>query len=197
MRLTTPFLLLSLSMLSCAPTSNTHQPFILHNHQLFWESLQSLCGNSYEGKLVAGPANDTVFTNKKLLMHVRSCNDKEVRIPFIVGDDLSRTWVFQKHFDVISLQHDHRHRDGTEDSINFYGGRTTNQGTKSVQFFPADQYTVNQIPAAAGNVWWVEIVPGQYFTYNLRRMGTDRYFSIRFDLTRTVPSPGLPWGWKK
>ena len=83
-------------MLSCTSTRKTNTLPVLDNQQSFWQSLQSICGNSYEGKLVAGPSNDTVFTNKKLLMHVRLCNDKEIKIPFVVGDDLSRTWVFKK-----------------------------------------------------------------------------------------------------
>jgi len=39
-------------------------------------------------------------------------------------------------------------------------------------------------------------VPGKYFTYNLRRMGTDRLFSIRFDIAMPVAAPEAPWGWK-
>ena len=66
----------------------------------------------------------------------------------------------------------------------------------TIQFFPADEQTVQMLPAAAGNVWWVELVPGEYFTYNLRRLGTDRLFSIRFDLTKTVDTPATPWGWQ-
>ena len=62
--------------------------------------------------------------------------------------------------------------------------------------FPADQETVNVIPAAATNVWWIDLVPGEYFTYNLRRLGSERYFSIRFDLKSTVKAPAAPWGWK-
>ncbi|MBK8698562.1 MAG: hypothetical protein IPN29_03085 [Saprospiraceae bacterium] len=52
------------------------------------------------------------------------------------------------------------------------------------------------IPAAGGNVWWIEMVPGSHFTYNLRRLGTDRFFNVRFDLTRTVIDSEAPWAWK-
>ncbi|MBK6635199.1 MAG: hypothetical protein IPG38_13630 [Chitinophagaceae bacterium] len=47
-----------------------------------------------------------------------------------------------------------------------------------------------------GNVWWVEMLPGKYFTYNLRRMGSHRLFSIRFDISKTIAAPVAPWGWK-
>jgi hypothetical protein len=62
--------------------------------------------------------------------------------------------------------------------------------------FPADQETFNVIPAAAPNVWWIELIPGEHFSYNLRRMGSERYFSIKFDLKKPVNAPPAPWGWK-
>ncbi len=129
-------------------------------------------------------------------MHVRSCGEGLIRIPFVVGENRSRTWVFRKQENGLSLHHDHRHEDGSEDAVTQYGGSTTNAGSATVQVFPADEQTVRILPAAYGNVWWVELVPGEYFTYNLRRLGTDRLFSIRFDLKDTIPSPAAPWGWK-
>lgn len=162
----------------------------------FWQSLQGLCGNAYKGTVVSAPANDTTFKDKILLMHVRSCEPTVIRIPFFVGENRSRTWVFTKTEKVLSLKHDHRHKDGTADSITQYGGQTANSGMETLQMFPADQETTNLLPAAATNVWWVEVVPGKYFTYNLRRIGTDRLFSIRFDLSAPVDKPEAPWGWK-
>lgn len=167
------------------------------NQQVFWNALQQLCGNAYAGSVVSAPANDTLFKNKNLLMHVRACSDVRIRIPFVVGKDLSRTWVFTKDAGGFLLKHDHRHRDGSSDSITMYGGHTANSGLATMQFFPADQQTVNMLPAAGGNVWWVELLPGKYFTYNLRRMGSDRLFSIRFDLSKTIAAPAAPWGWKE
>jgi hypothetical protein len=64
-----------------------------------------------------------------------------------------------------------------------------------VQIFPADLETFNIIPAAAANVWWITINETS-FTYNLRRIGSDRLFTVYFDLTKTVPTPSAPWGWK-
>ncbi|MBL7749316.1 MAG: hypothetical protein JNM19_17890, partial [Chitinophagaceae bacterium] len=151
---------------------------------------------AYQGTVVAAPATDTTFKGKKLIMHVRSCDSGLIRIPFFAGENRSRTWVFSKTKTAITLKHDHRHQDGSEDSVTQYGGHTANSGMETLQMFPADQFTTNLLPAAATNVWWVEIVPGKYFTYNLRRMGTDRLFSIRFDLSAPVPLPGAPWGWK-
>jgi hypothetical protein len=77
-----------------------------------------------------------------------------------------------------------------------YGGMTTSNGMPTRQVFPADQDTVNTIPTAAPNVWWIELIGGEHFTYNLRRMGSERYFSIKFDLKTTIKAPEAPWGWK-
>lgn len=129
-------------------------------------------------------------------MHLRGCEDATIRIPFFIGENRSRTWLFNKTKDQLLLKHDHRHMDGTPDSITQYGGRTTNSGTATLQMFPADQETTNMLPAAATNVWWLELVPGKYLTYNLRRIGTDRLFSIRFDLSTIMDIPEAPWGWK-
>ncbi|HEV8160616.1 MAG TPA: hypothetical protein VGP58_16415 [Pyrinomonadaceae bacterium] len=163
---------------------------------VFWTELQKLCGKAFSGTLVSAPENDVDFKGKELVMHVRACEKNRVRIPFFVGADKSRTWVLTKKKDRLLLKHDHRHEDGAPDKITMYGGWTTSVGAATRQMFPADQQTVDILPAAATNAWWIDLVPGEYFTYNLRRMGTDRYFSIKFDLTKEVKTPEAPWGWK-
>ncbi|MBY0479534.1 MAG: hypothetical protein K2Q24_17935 [Chitinophagaceae bacterium] len=187
---------LYLSCFACRTPKSSAGTVLHQNQETFWKALQQLCGNAYQGTVVAAPSNDTVFKNKKLYMHVRACKNNLVRIPFVVGDNRSRTWVFTKTESQLELKHDHRHIDGTPDSTTMYGGSTSNNGTATMQFFPADLETTNLLPTAGGNVWWVELIPGISFTYNLRRLGTDRLFSIRFDLTKTVPAPEAPWGWK-
>jgi hypothetical protein len=162
----------------------------------FWNELQKLCGKAFSGTVAAAPADDTAFKDKALVMHVRSCERDRIRIPFVVGTDRSRTWVLTRIKDRILLKHDHRHEDGKPDKVTMYGGWTTSVGTPTRQMFPADQETVDILPAAATNVWWIDLVPGGHFTYNLRRMGFDRYFSIRFDLKTPVKAPEAPWGWK-
>lgn len=160
----------------------------------FWNSLNALCGKAFEGRVEAAPAEDTTFRDKKLVMHVRECTARTIRISFFVGDDRSRTWVLTKMPNGrIRLKHDHRHKDGKPDRVTMYGGTTTNRGSAARQVFPADDQTVNVIEAAASNVWWIDVVPGESYTYSLRRMGTERYFAIRFDLKREVESPGRQW----
>jgi hypothetical protein len=163
----------------------------------FWKNLAKLCDNAYAGKIVNGSPNDTAFNGKALIMHVRSCGDDVIRIPFFVGSDSSRTWVITKTTTGLQLKHDHRHMDGAPDSVTMYGGHTSNGGSANRQLFPADQETAELLPLAIGNIWWIDIVPDSIFTYNLRRVNTDRLFSVEFDLTKPLAEkPSKPWGWK-
>jgi hypothetical protein len=190
MQLSTFLLLLAL-ILPVAAVSQAESPT-----SGFWKELQKHCGKAYAGSVVAAPADDTTFKNKALVMHVRSCEPDRIRIPFFVGDDRSRTWVLTRKGDRFELRHDHRHADGKPDKVTMYGGSTTSVGSPTRQMFPADQQTVDVIAAAASNVWWIDLIPGESFSYNLRRVGTDRYFSIKFDLKTQIKSPEAPWGWK-
>ncbi len=160
----------------------------------FWENLKNHCGKSYEGQLVNFAPNDD-FAGKKLVMHIRSCNDNTIRIPFFVGDDKSRTWVLTFENERIQLKHDHRHEDGSEDKITQYGGKSANSGLPDLQMFPADQQTCDLIAYASNNVWWITL-DDKTFTYNLRRIGSDRLFTVSFDLTKTIENPSAPWGWE-
>lgn len=179
----------------CAANAQSQKPKPEPANATFWTELKKLCGQAYAGTVAAAPADDTTFKGQSLQMYVLSCEPNRIRIPFVVGDDRSRTWVLTRVKDRILLKHDHRHEDGKPDKVTMYGGLTTNAGLATRQVFPADDATARILPAAAGNVWWIELVPGEYFTYNLRRLGSDRYFSIKFDLKTTVPAPKAPWGW--
>lgn len=160
----------------------------------FWNNLKNHCGKSYEGIITAGGKEGDGFTGEKLLMHVRLCSENEIRIPFFVGEDKSRTWVLTMGADnLILLKHDHRLKDGSEDAVTQYGGRTSNTGLANLQSFPADQFTANLLDYASNNVWWITLDETS-FSYNLRRIGTDRLFSVKFDLTKEVDTPSAPWG---
>jgi hypothetical protein len=76
-----------------------------------------------------------------------------------------------------------------------YGGTTPNSGLPQLAVFPADKETATIIPAAANNVWWITLNETG-FTYNLRRIGTERFFSVSFDLTTEIEQPEASWGWE-
>jgi len=162
----------------------------------YWNAVSELCGKAFEGTLITAPAGDTSFEGQRLIMHVRSCSDNQIRIPFVVGDNLSRTWVLTRKGDRIELKHDHRHEDGSEDTVTMYGGTTTNAGISTAQYFPADEETRTIIPEAHSNVWTMRVQPGETFTYGLWRLGTPRVFQVDFDLGNAVEPPLAPWGWQ-
>ena len=156
-----------------------------------WSELQRICGRAFEGRLVEGTEpSDKSIGEQRLVMHVRSCTAEEIRIPFHVGQDRSRTWVLTRTPAGLRLKHDHRHEDGSEDRITQYGGDSAGEEGLRVDF-PADSLTANLIPAAAANVWTMDIDPGRRFTYSLAR--PNRRFRVDFDLTRPVTPPPPPW----
>ena len=68
-------------------------------------------------RLEMAPEGATGFVGKALVMHVRDCRAERIRIPFMVGDNRSRTWVLTRQGDRIELKHDHRHEDGSADTV--------------------------------------------------------------------------------
>ncbi len=181
-------LLISLSSCSTNSTIETNINNNEFNKEVinkFWNNLRSLEGETFYGQIVSPEsASDSLFKNRDLVMYVAQCSDSIIKIPFYVGDDSSRTWVFTLLSNGIELKHDHRHKDGTPDSVTMYGGTTTNSGSENVQVFPADIFTANMLPWAYSNVWWIELKLDEYFSYNLRRVDTERVFSVKFSLKR-------------
>lgn len=165
--------------------------------EVWWENLRGLCGRAYAGALAHGDPSDEAFAGRPMTMHVRRCLEDSIEIPFHVGEDRSRTWVLRRTGTGLELKHDHRHEDGSKDPITWYGGHTDSPGTEVAQLFPADEhsralFSEQGIPQSAANVWSVELVPGERFSYLLRRPG--RHFQVDFDLTSPVAPPPAPWG---
>src|SRR5688500_10336094 len=167
-------------------------------HELFFARLSALCGRAFEGRIASPSVEaDAVFAGKRLVMHVRTCSENEIRIPFHVGDDRSRTWVVTRTESGLRLKHDHRHVDGSEDALTQYGGDTVGPGSALRQEFPADTYSRDMFvrlnsPQSVPNIWAIEVEPGALFAYELRRPG--RFFRVEFDLARPVALPAPPWG---
>lgn len=163
----------------------------------FFDRLSSLCGKAFQGRITSPPvAADAAFAGKDLVMHVRECSADQIRIPFHVGEDRSRTWVVTRTPSGLRLKHDHRHEDGSEDALTQYGGDTVNSGTAARQEFPADAFSRDlfvrrNAAVSVTNVWAMEVEPGRFFAYELRRPG--RFFRVEFDLARPI-APPPPWG---
>ncbi|WP_181950459.1 hypothetical protein [Shewanella woodyi] len=164
----------------------------------FFDSIAAHCGKAYEGTVIGATSADSSFSGKKLVMHVRECSDNELKVPFHVGDDHSRTWVITKTQHGLHLAHDHRHKDGSEDKVTMYGGMTATMGSATEQSFPVDAYSINNfrengLDVSVTNVWHMYIKPTE-FTYRLTRENRD--FRVDFDLTKPVDLPPVPWGHK-
>ena len=162
----------------------------------YFDALAVHCGKAYAGEVTTGNDADSAFSNKALIMHVRECSDTEIKIPFHVGDDHSRTWVITKTTTGLRLKHDHRHEDGSEDKVTMYGGDTADMGTATEQSFPVDAESIanfkeNGLSQSVTNVWHMYIEPN-VFTYRLTR--EERDFRVDFDLTKPVVLPPAPWG---
>ncbi|WP_290778613.1 hypothetical protein [Arenimonas sp.] len=166
----------------------------------FMAAMASHCGQAFAGKVrVDVPESpDNAFAGKALVMHVRECREGEVKVPFHVGDDRSRTWVLTRTPGGLRLKHDHRHEDGTPDESTMYGGDTAEAGTAVRQAFPVDAESIAMferlgLTASVVNTWAMEIEPGRQFVYELSRPG-GRLFQVEFDLTKPIAPPPAPWG---
>jgi hypothetical protein len=167
---------------------------------VFFDRLTALCGQAYAGRVVAdtpAPTGSDPFAGKPLVMHVRDCSRDEIRIPFHVGDDRSRTWVVTRTAGGLRLKHDHRHQDGSPDAVTMYGGNTATGGSAQRQEFPVDaesraMFQREGLTASVTNVWAMEVEPGRHFVYELSR--PQRLFRVEFDLGQAVAPPPAPWG---
>ena len=184
------FTLPALALFACSGEEDDPQT-------VFFENLSALCGQSFTGELVSDDTADAELQGQPMVMHVRECSIDEIRIPFHIGEDRSRTWVITRDDSGLTLKHDHRHEDGSEDVLTQYGGATADEGTATRQEFPADYFskdlfTREGIEVSTANVWAVEVMPGETFAYELNR--PNRHFRAEFDLSAPVDTPPPPWG---
>jgi len=180
--------LCAMAWLAAAPTLASAQTAA----DQFFTQLQTLCGKSFTGQVVTGEAVDDPFRKAELVMTVARCDANEIRIPFRVGEDHSRTWVITRLGEGrLRLKHDHRHADGVEDELSRYGGDTVDPGSGALQSFPVDAesralFTRLDRAVSNTNVWSLGLTQDT-FTYQLARPG--RLFRVSFDLTRPRPAP--------
>lgn len=170
--------------------------------QAFFDRITALCGQSFAGSVLTDRPDSSgpnAFRDQPLTMHVRECSEQEIRIPFHVGADHSRTWVLTRTGDGLRLKHDHRLKDGSDDPVTMYGGDTATSGSPGRQEFPVDQFsqqmfTREGMTVSNTNVWAIEIDPQKRFVYELSRTDQDRLFQVGFDLTKPIATPPAPWG---
>lgn len=163
------------------------------------ERLSELCGQAFQGRVTMGPDDDP-WRKAKLVMHIRDCSENQLKIPLHYDDDRSRIWVVTRDGDGLSLKHDHRHADGSEDEVTQYGGVAQaddgDWGDRDIAF-PADEETVKMftdrgMTRSIGNVWHLSL-EGDMFVYRLTRAdGSD--FRVGFNLTKPLAEvPPTAW----
>ncbi|WP_226389607.1 hypothetical protein [Penaeicola halotolerans] len=146
----------------------------------FFDNLKAYCGETFPGKVVHGNPFPGV-TDMSITFEV--CDETEIKIPFVVGENKSRTWILTMTADGIQLKHDHRHEDGTPDRITNYGGTSTEQD-ENKQVFPADSFTKELLPRSTGQIWTLSLdKENQVLTYMLHSNGR-LYAQVDFDLKR-------------
>ncbi len=162
----------------------------------FFDSIRAHCSKAYEGKVTVDNQPSSAF-DAPLVMFVRKCSDSQLQVPFYVGDNASRTWLITKTGSGLSLKHDHRHEDGSHDTVTMYGGHTVDAGYNEIQSFPVDEYSKQLfakegLPQSITNTWQMYIYE-DVFSYRLVREG--REFRVDFDLTKAITPPPAPWGY--
>jgi hypothetical protein len=180
-----PLLIMPLLLASCSHSSASKVAHENKAQATFFSTLSSLCGQRFEGLMTFPLEGQDSFSGKTLVAQFASCTEKQVTIPFAVGDDRSRTWIVSRLDNGLQLKHDHRHKDGTPDDINLYGGLTKNLGTMLSQSFHADAHTATIIPAASTNVWTMSFNKDySELTYHLERHQQDRFTAVLKRVTK-------------
>lgn len=171
----------------CTPSADSGKAFL--------SELSDFCGYRYQGETTVfslGTGDGThPLEDPVMWMTLSECSDEEIRIPFQVDEDRSRTWVLQMRNGRLHLSHDHRYPDGTEYDQNRYGGYSDDRGTSYKHFFPADAFTISERPQREINVWSKEIdKENKLYYYRLYLEGELR-FEATFDLAEPHPLPEI------
>ena len=154
-----------------------------------WSTLTPHCGQAFVGRLVEGTdPSDAAFGESLLVARILQCSEQELRISLEVGRDRSRTWIVTRIPGGVRLKHDHRHPDGSEDSLSRYGGDTRGAADGPSLDFHADSFTAQLIPRAATNIWTLSVESQRSFSYGLRREASGRRFRIEFDFGKPAPA---------
>ncbi len=149
----------------------------------FFNNLAVFCGQSFEGEQAYMREGRESWDHMHFVMHVTVCEDDRIHIPFHLDEDHSRTWMFLVEDGKLRFRHDHRDPDGTPQRATMYGGYADGNGTAYKQYFPADDYTIENRISSPSSIWIVELAEDlSSFSYSLFA-GETKIFRADFDLT--------------
>jgi len=163
-----------------------------HARDVFWASLDGICGMAYKGKVT--DYNEKKHIGKEVLIDVYYCSDDEIRISVQMGENRSREWNLTSGDECIELRHHHTDDAGAVADTTGYGGYANEHGTPLSQQFPADPNTAKPSSALADHVWTLGFLEDT-LTYTLSNGSTGRLFKIVFDLSSPMET-GLPPSWR-
>jgi hypothetical protein len=162
----------------------------------FWHSIRALCGQAFDGRIVAGSAADSAALGPTPVLEVWQCYSDELRLAVHAGEDHSRVWLLSPTSDGLALHHELHGPDGEPLEYSGYGGETAGPGTATTQVFLPDRETLADVPTADGTEWVLELVPGDRITYRLRSPATVD-FRVDFDLSARAGRQPAPWGFTR
>lgn len=140
---------------------------------VFFERFKPLEGKKFAGRQIFIDPSMESWADRELVIHIREVHHNIVYIPFVVGENSSRTWELHRLADGrLRLRHDHRHDDGTPEELTLYGGYSAAGSNNLQQVFPADDYTCNLLNAICDNEWSLAFSEDlQTLSYILRKAG--------------------------
>lgn len=166
--------LVALSLL--IPTPSFGQEVSDPASEAFFRRMLALDGQVFTGTTLHPTDPKHEMVGRPLVLRFQVVSADELRIPFSVGEDASRTWILKRTPEGLLFKHDHRLPDGSPDPVTNYGGLAVPGLMSGVQLFPADAGTVRMLPEARSNVWCLQLSPdGRTLLYSLERHQQPRY----------------------
>ena len=154
----------------------------------FFENLSTLCGETFEGEASYPDDESHPLVGTTLRTHISECDDSMIRIELYRDTDYWHgAWVIERRDEGLHLFHDHlgdvrTEEDLGDDDAHGYGGYAGEEGSATVQYFPADEVTAEMLPEASTNVWMMEMdLEADRFIYYLERHDEPRF---RAELSR-------------
>jgi len=174
----------------CGPPADdlAGQPDPQDPQRAFFENMRAMCGETFGGRTIFAEEGDETFEPARLYFTVEECGEDEIRAPFTVGDDASRTWILQMGEEGLTFSHEHLRPDGTEYETSGFGGHATDDGSATFQHFP-DFWGTDETPEAERRIWRLRIdQENDLFVYYLDRGGRLAYRLV-FHLGPPSPAP--------
>jgi hypothetical protein len=134
----------------------------------FFNALAERCGDEYPGRAIIAPESDDTFRPAFLGMKIATCTGDQIRIPFLVDGDESRTWILTLDDEGLLFTHEHMLEGDTLSSNSGWGGRAAwGTGTALFQHFPDHRWDAAQVPEERRSHWRMRLDAehGQFVYY--------------------------------